>query len=161
MYSRVGPKQGVDWSEEADHEGKTSRGPATKIGDGAKDIRGSQAWGEDPKRDENCEEAQDVDDKDYTFDHREFAGEERVEQDAKSDNGNHQKGAVPPFENIGRIVQHDETLNGCANDERQRGETNLPAYNRDPANKPAEKALTALGSEFRYPVVLATRSWRD
>jgi hypothetical protein len=133
MYRGVGTEQGVDWSQEADHESKAVGWPAAEIGNAGEDARGGASRSEDPQRNKDCEETEHVDDQHYALHERELFGEERIEDDAKRNDRHNEKRSMPAFEVVSvEIVQNDESLNDGSHNETQRCKADLPAQNGDP-----------------------------
>lgn len=133
VHGRVGAQQGVDGCQQADHERHAVGGPPAQVGDGAKDVRGGEPRGQNPQRNEDGEEADQVQNQHQAFDHGKFFGEEGVENDAESGNRDDQERSVPALKVIVDIVEHDQALDDGADDEAERGQADLPAGDGNPA----------------------------
>jgi hypothetical protein len=69
---------------------------------------------ENPHGDEECEEAEEVEDQHYTFDKGKFVCKKRVEKYGEARDCNDEKCAMPTFGDVSVIVQNDQALDLAA-----------------------------------------------
>jgi len=79
-----------------------------------------------PQRDNYGEEADDIDDQDYTLHHGKFLGQEGVEDDGKDGDRYGQHCPVPALEYIARVVEDNKALDNCAGEEGRDRHAALP-----------------------------------
>ena len=90
------------------------------------------SWGEHPQGDDNGEQAHDMDDQDQAFDHRQFLGQEGVEENGESGDGNDQHGSVPALEDVVWLIQDQKTLDDCPSKKSDRADSALPSRGTEP-----------------------------
>ena len=90
------------------------------------------AGGENPERNDNGKKANNMDDQDQTFDHGQLFGQEGIEENGKSGDGNDQHGPVPALKDISRIIQDDETLDNRPRKKSDRDDGTLPSRRTEP-----------------------------
>jgi len=90
---------------------------------------------QNPKRDEDCEKASQVQTEHQALNEGEVLGQEGVEDEDKEHHGNHDQSAVPPLVDVVLIVENDETLNLSCSQERPDCYATLPAECAEPANE--------------------------
>ena len=67
-----------------------------------------------------------MDDENQSLYHGQLLGEEGVEDDAECRDGDDKEGAMPVFKHIVRLVENEQPLNHGADQEGERGQTDLP-----------------------------------
>lgn len=70
-----------------------------------------------------------------------FRGKECIEDTGEQDDRNYQQRAVPTFEYVGRVIQHQKTLDLCTSLEPDRGNECLPAKYAEPALQKCERKV--------------------
>ncbi len=119
--------------EKADHDGRPGSGPASIVLELGKDITRTVSWGEDPERNDDGEDANDVKNEDQALDQWKSLGQERVEDDREGGNGDDKHSSVPGLRNVCGVVQDGQALNDCASEERNGHDCGLPPYQTRPA----------------------------
>lgn len=119
--------------QQTDHEAGPRRLPTAAVGDGQQCRSGVILRRHDQERDDDREEAKDMQDQDGDFRYREGFGQEHIHRDGDGDGCDDQKRAVPLLRLVSGIVQGDETLDDGASDERESDNGSLPSNRQKPA----------------------------
>lgn len=133
VYRAVVPDQHVQWRHQADDRGETRGGPAAVVDKVEERGPGRRPRSSDPERNDDAEDAAEVQDEHDAFDQRQADGQEGVEQDRRRDDGDGQERGVPGLRDVALVVERDEALDDAAHHETHAGEIYLPADGAEPA----------------------------
>lgn len=96
----VGADKGKDVANHADHEGQALRRPVTRVQEAGEDGVRISMGRQDDERDENSEEAQDVQDQNQTLELGQRRGHDGVDEDGEQYDGPVEQGAVPRLRRV-------------------------------------------------------------
>lgn len=160
MRRRVWPNKCEYRRQHAHENGQPDVAPSTSVVKRPKDLRGRAPRCHDPKWDNNCKEATDVQHQNNAFNEGQSFGKICVEEDGKEADQENKQRRVPSLKNIRRVVYDNQALDLRRREERDAGDSRLPTENTYPSRHVAEKLLAICRRKFRNPVILSTSSGR-
>lgn len=128
VCARLNTDKATGGTDQTNHGGQRNVVPARVVGEKGEVVIGRASVGHDPERDDDSEEACNVENNNEAFDQWKLPGEERVEQVARGQDSPHDEHAVPWFWLVCfDVVQDDESGDLVAGEVDDNGSSGLPA----------------------------------